>query len=214
MVIKKYMIEPLVIALSKGRILLKSLSLLKKAGIIPIDSIENNRKLLFNTKKKYLNLIFLRAIDVPTYVKLGAADMGIVGKDVLLENGSKGLYEPIDFQISKCRLMTAGLIGFNVKNKTRKVATKFVNIAKKYYASKGIKADIIKLYGAMELAPLMNLADEIIDIVDTGNTLKENGMEPKTLITNISTRLIVNKTSMIIKYKYINPLIELLISII
>ncbi|WP_183042965.1 ATP phosphoribosyltransferase [Candidatus Portiera aleyrodidarum] len=208
------MIEPLVIALSKGRILLKSLSLLKKAGIIPIDSIKNNRKLLFNTKKKYLNLIFLRAIDVPTYVKLGAADMGIVGKDVLLENGSKGLYEPIDFKISKCRLMTAGLIGFTVKNKTRKVATKFVNIAKKYYASKGIKADIIKLYGAMELAPLMNLAEEIIDIVDTGNTLKENGMEPKALIKKISTRLIVNKTSMIIKYKSITPLIELLISII
>lgn len=213
------MIEPLVIALSKGRILLKSLSLLKKAGIIPIipiESIDYNRKLLFNTKKKYLNLIFLRAIDVPTYVKLGAADMGIVGKDVLLENGSKGLYEPIDFKISKCRLMTAGLIGFNVKKnkKNRKVATKFVNIAKKYYAIKGIKADIIKLYGAMELAPFMNLADEIIDIVDTGNTLKKNGMEPKKLITNISTRLIVNKTSMIIKYKYINPLIELLISII
>ncbi|AFQ24206.1 ATP phosphoribosyltransferase [Candidatus Portiera aleyrodidarum] len=208
------MIEPLVIALSKGRILFKSLSLLKKAGIIPIESVENNRKLLFNTKKKYLNLIILRAIDVPTYVKLGAADMGIVGKDVLLENGSKGLYEPIDFKISKCRLMTAGLIGFNVKNTTRKVATKFVNIAKRYYASKGIKANIIKLYGAMELAPIMNLAEEIIDIVDTGNTLKENGMEPKTLIKNISTRLIVNKTSMIIKYKSINPLIELLISII
>ncbi|CEI58795.1 ATP phosphoribosyltransferase [Candidatus Portiera aleyrodidarum] len=208
------MIEPLVIALSKGRILLKSLSLIKKAGIIPIDSINNNRKLLFNTKKKYLNLIFLRAIDVPTYVKLGAADMGIVGKDVLLENGSKGFYEPIDFKISKCRLMTAGLIGFNIKKRKRKVATKFIKIAKNYYASKGINAEIIKLYGAMELAPLMNIADEIIDIVDTGNTLKRNGMEPKNLITNISTRLIVNKSAMIRKYKYINPLLELLISII
>ena len=155
-----------------------------------------------------VKLVVIRAVDVPTYVQLGAADLGVAGKDVLLEHGAEGLYEPLDLGISRCRLMTAGIVGAQPAHAKRRVATKFVNVARRYYAEQGIQAEVIKLYGAMELAPLMNLADEIVDIVDTGNTLRANGMEPRELIENISTRLVVNKASMTMKHERLRPLIE------
>lgn len=203
------MSKPLIIALSKGRILKETLPLLAAAGITPSEPLEGSRKLLFDTQLDDVKLIVIRATDVPTYVQLGAADMGIAGKDVLLEHGAEGLYEPLDLEIAKCRLMTAGVVGASEGNRARRrVATKFVNIARDYYARQGIQAEIIKLYGAMELAPLMNLADEIVDIVDTGNTLLANGMEPREFIQHISTRLVVNKASMTIHHARLQPIIE------
>lgn len=203
------MSRPLIIALSKGRILKETLPLLAEAGIHLAESLEDSRKLLFDTQQENVKIIVIRATDVPTYVQLGAADIGVAGKDVLLEHGADGVYEPIDLNIARCRLMTAGIVGQeNPRHSRRRVATKFVNIARDYYARQGIQADIIKLYGAMELAPIMNLADEIVDIVDTGNTLRANGMEPRELITEISTRLIVNKASMTMNYGRLQPIID------
>jgi len=133
---------------------------------------------------------------VPTYVRHGAADLGVVGKDILLEHGAEGLYEPLDLNIARCRLMTAGPVGWQSNGSRIRVATKFVNITRKYFARQGVHADLIKLYGAMELAPMMDLADLIVDIVDTGNTLRANGMEPLAEIASISSRLVVNKAAM------------------
>ncbi len=202
------MSDQLIVALSKGRILEETLPLLADAGIVPADDFGKSRKLLFDTNLEHVKLVVIRAVDVPTYVQLGAADLGIAGKDVLLEHGADGLYEPLDLGISRCRLMTAGIVGASPARARRRVATKFVNVARRYYAELGIQAEVIKLYGAMELAPLMNLADEIVDIVDTGNTLRANGMEPRELIENISTRLVVNKASMTMKHAELKPLIE------
>ncbi|MCM2971016.1 ATP phosphoribosyltransferase [Larsenimonas suaedae] len=199
---------PLTIALSKGRILEETLPLLAQAGIEPLEDLSKSRKLLFETNHPDVRVVVIRATDVPTYVQLGAADLGVAGKDVLMEHGGNGLYEPLDLDISHCRLMTAGIVGEPPRRARRRVATKFVNIARDYYASQGIQAEVIKLYGAMELAPLMNLADEIVDIVDTGNTLKANGMAPRELIADISTRLVVNKASMTMQHERIKPLIE------
>ncbi|WP_106478396.1 ATP phosphoribosyltransferase [Phytohalomonas tamaricis] len=202
------MSKPLILALSKGRILKETLPLLADAGIVPAEDLDKSRKLLFDTNLPDVKFVVIRATDVPTYVQLGAADIGVAGKDVLMEHGAKGLYEPLDLNISRCRLMTAGIMGGAPRHARRRVATKFVNIARRYYASQGIQAEVIKLYGAMELAPLMNLADEIVDIVDTGNTLRANGMEPRELITEISTRLVVNKASMTMQHERITPLVE------
>ncbi|MGJ8524893.1 ATP phosphoribosyltransferase [Halomonadaceae bacterium LMG 33818] len=202
------MSKPLIIALSKGRILKDTLPLLARAGIEPTESVSDSRKLLFDTTVENVKIIVIRATDVPTYVQLGAADLGIAGKDVLMESGAKGLYEPLDLRIAACRLMTAGIVGQHPTRARRRVATKFPAIAKRYYASMGIQAEVIKLYGAMELAPLMNLADEIVDIVDTGNTLRANGMEPRELIAPITTRLVVNKAAMTIRHAEIRPIVE------
>lgn len=202
------MSDQLIVALSKGRILEETLPLLADAGIVPADDFGKSRKLLFDTNLENVKLVVIRAVDVPTYVQLGAADLGVAGKDVLLEHGAEGLYEPLDLGISRCRLMTAGIVGAAPARARRRVATKFVNIARRYYAEQGIQAEVIKLYGAMELAPLMNLADEIVDIVDTGNTLRANNMEPRELIEDISTRLVVNKASMTMKHTQLKPLIE------
>jgi len=202
------MSDQLILALSKGRILEETLPLLADAGIVPADDFGKSRKLLFDTNLANVKLVVIRAVDVPTYVQLGAADLGVAGKDVLLEHGAEGLYEPLDLEISRCRLMTAGIVGAQPARAKRRVATKFVNVARRYYAEQGIQAEVIKLYGAMELAPLMNLADEIVDIVDTGNTLRANGMEPRELIENITTRLVVNKASMTMKHAHLKPLIE------
>ncbi|WP_110685344.1 ATP phosphoribosyltransferase [Salinicola aestuarinus] len=202
------MSDQLIVALSKGRILEETLPLLADAGIVPAEDFGKSRKLLFDTNLDNVKLVVIRAVDVPTYVQLGAADLGVAGKDVLLEHGADGLYEPLDLGISRCRLMTAGIVGATPTRARRRVATKFVNVARRYYADLGIQAEVIKLYGAMELAPLMNLADEIVDIVDTGNTLRANGMEPRELIENISTRLVVNKASMTMKHAELKPLIE------
>ncbi|NLC20887.1 MAG: ATP phosphoribosyltransferase [Halomonadaceae bacterium] len=201
------MSNQLILALSKGRILDETLPLLADAGIVPAEDLGKSRKLLFDTNLDAVKLVVIRATDVPTYVQLGAADLGVAGKDVLLEHGAEGLYEPLDLEIAKCRLMTAGIDGAVAARARRRVATKFVNVARRHYAEQGIQAEVIKLYGAMELAPLMSLADEIVDIVDTGNTLRANGMSPRELIATISTRLVVNKAAMTMKHAQLKPLI-------
>lgn len=202
------MTDSITIALSKGRILDETLPLLKEAGIELVDDVKKSRKLVFPTTDPNVRVLILRATDVPTYVQYGGADLGVTGKDVLMEHGGDGLYEPLDLNISRCRLMTAGKKDCNAPEGRLRVATKFVNLARRYYAAQGRQADIIKLYGAMELAPILGLADEIVDIVDTGNTLKANGLEARELIENISSRLVVNRASMKMKHRGINPIIE------
>jgi len=202
----------LTIALSKGRILDETLPLLAKAGIVPVDNPTNSRKLIIATNCD-VRLLIIRATDVPTYVEQGAADLGVAGKDVLMEYGRQ-IYQPLDLKIARCRLMTAAKIGDKTTNIRLKVATKFVNIAKNYYAKCGKQVDIIKLYGSMELAPLVGLADEIIDVVDTGKTLLANGLEPRELICHVSARLIVGQTAMKIKHQAITALLQKLNSII
>jgi ATP phosphoribosyltransferase len=201
------MTEPITIALTKGRILKETLPLLARAGIEPLEDISGSRKLVFDTSVEGVRLVVIRGTDVPTYVRHGAADVGVVGKDILLEHGAEGLYEPLDLGIARCRLMTAGPVGWESRGARIRVATKFVNIARDYFARQGVHADLIKLYGAMELAPIMDLADLIVDIVDTGNTLRANGMEPLEEIASISSRLIVNKAAMRSRYQGIERLI-------
>jgi ATP phosphoribosyltransferase len=202
------MSETLTIALTKGRILKETLPLLARAGIAPLEDVSKSRKLIFDTTQADVRLVIIRGTDVPTYVRHGAADVGVVGKDVLLEHGAEGLYEPLDLGIARCRLMTAGPVGWTRDGARIRVATKFVNIAREYFARKGVHADVIKLYGAMELAPMMDLADLIVDIVDTGNTLRANGMEPIDEIASVSSRLIVNKAAMRSRYTAIQSLID------
>ena len=201
------------IALTKGRILKETLPLLAAVGIEPREDLDVSRKLIVDTTVANISLVILRGSDVPTYVRHGAADIGIAGKDMLLEYGGAGIYEPLDLGIAKCRLMTAGPSAeADVAGERRRirVATKFLNVARAHYARKGLHADLIKLYGSMELAPLMGLADEIVDIVDTGKTLSENGMAPRELIAEISSRLIVNKASMRTRHTSVQTLIEAL----
>ncbi len=200
----------LTIALSKGRILDDTLPLLAKAGIVPTENPDKSRKLIIPTTQDDVRLLIVRATDVPTYVEHGAADLGVAGKDVLLEYGGQGLYEPLDLKIARCKLMTAGAVGVPEPKGRLRVATKFVNVAKRYYAEQGRQVEVIKLYGSMELAPLVGLADKIIDVVDTGNTLKANGLEAQELIAHISSRLIVNKASMKMQHARIQQLIDTL----
>lgn len=198
----------LIIALSKGRILKDTLPLLKVAGIELLEDPDKSRKLIFPTTHPQVSIIIIRATDVPTYVENGAADIGVAGKDVLMEHGASGVYEPLDLNIAKCKLMVAGKINAPVVNGRLRVATKFVNLTKQYYAQKGEQVEVIKLYGSMELAPLMGLADRIVDVVDTGKTLTENGLEPLELISHISSRLVVNKASFKRKADLIQPLLQ------
>ncbi|MDO9214861.1 MAG: ATP phosphoribosyltransferase [Methylococcales bacterium] len=197
----------LTIAVSKGRIYEEALPLLAEAGIVPTDDPKTCRKLILNTTRPDVQLVIIRATDVPTFVEYGAADLGIAGKDVLIEHGAESLYEPLDLGIARCRLMTATRKDAPPITGRVRVATKFVKIAQRYFASIGIQAEIIKLYGSMELAPLVGLADCIVDLVDTGNTLKANDMEPRDLIMNISSRLVVNKAAMKMKNAAIAELI-------
>jgi len=183
----------IVVALTKGRILNESLPLLAQAGIEPIESTITTRKLLLDTNEQNIKLAILRGADVPTYVRHGAADLGIVGKDVLLEYGSEGIYEAADLGIATCKLMTAGMVNASAAEGRLRVATKFVNISRTYFSKKSKQVDIVKLFGALELAPIMGLADVIVDIVDTGDTLRANGLVPFEEILSISSRLIVNK---------------------
>jgi ATP phosphoribosyltransferase len=206
--------KKLTIALTKGRILKETLPLLARAGIEPLEDVGTSRKLVFETSHSDVQLVIIRGTDVPTYVRHGAADMGVVGKDVLLEHGAEGLYEPLDLGIARCRLMTAGPVGWQGTGARIRVATKFVNIARRYFARQGVHAELIKLYGAMELAPIMNLADLIVDIVDTGNTLRANGMAPLEEIASISSRLVVNKAAMRSRYSTIQRLIDDLTGIV
>lgn len=200
--------EKLVIALTKGRILDEVLPLLEQAGVIPAEDFNNSRKLIFDSNLPDVQLMVIRGSDVPTYVELGSADIGITGKDILMENGSDGYYEPLDLKLATCRLMTAAPVNQTTTPKRLRVASKFVNIAKNYFSEQGRQVDIIKLNGALELAPIMGLADCIVDIVDTGNTLRANGLEPREFIADVSTRVIVNKAAMKIKHDRVQSLIE------
>ena len=199
--------DQLVIALTKGRILDEVLPLFEQAGIVPAEDISKSRKLIFDTNRENVKLMVIRGSDVPTYVEFGSADMGVVGKDLLLEYGDEGFYEPLDLKIAACQMMTAGPVNAKPVQGRLKVATKFTKIAKKYFAEQGRQIDLIKLNGALELAPLMGLADAIVDIVDTGKTLKANGLEPRELIAQISSRIIVNKASMKIKNALIREIL-------
>ncbi|HID81507.1 MAG TPA: ATP phosphoribosyltransferase [Chromatiales bacterium] len=203
------MSQILTIALSKGRIFKETLPLLKAAGIEPADDPEKSRKLILDTNQENVKLLVIRATDVPTYVQYGAADLGVAGKDVLLEHGGEGLYEPLDLKIARCKLMVAGPENTNFNGEQRlRVATKFVNTARRYFASQGKQVEVIKLYGSMELAPLVGLADCIVDVVDTGGTLKANGLKPLLHIADISSRLIVNKAAMKMKHAQVKQLID------
>ncbi len=200
--------KQLVIALTKGRIMEEVLPLLEEAGVIPAEDIKHSRKLIFDSNLPNVRLMVIRGSDVPTYVELGSADIGIAGKDVLMEVGSQGYYEPLDLKLARCRLMTAAPVERGPEPRRLRVASKFVNIAKKYFSEQGRQVDIIKLNGALELAPIMGLADCIVDIVDTGNTLRANGLEPVDFIADVSTRVIVNKASMKLKHDMVHSLLQ------
>lgn len=198
----------LTIALSKGRIFNETLPLLACAGIVPVDDPETSRKLILRTNRDDTQLVVIRAQDVPTFVDYGAADVGVAGKDVLLEYGGEGLYEPLDLKIARCKLMVAGAPVLTARPQRLRIATKYINTTRDYFASKGQQVEIIKLYGSMELAPLVGLADRIVDVVDTGNTLRANGLEPLEHIMDISSRLIINKAAMKMKQAQIKIFIE------
>lgn len=198
----------LTLALSKGRILDDTLPLLRAAGIELAEDPDKSRKLVFPSKSGKLDILILRASDVPTYVAYGAADLGVAGKDVIMEHGGQGYYEALDLKIAKCKLMVAEPVNRKPAGSKIKVATKFTNIAKRYFAEQGQQVDLIKLYGSMELAPIVGLSDKIIDVVDTGKTLKENGLEPTELISQISSRLIVNQSSFKLKHASVRHLIS------
>lgn len=200
----------LTIALSKGRILDETLPLLKEARVIPVDDPNTSRKLVLATSRDDIRLVIVRAADVPTYVQYGAADLGVAGKDVLMEHGGEGLYEPLDLNIARCRLMVAGPVSQEIRHSRMRVATKYVNTTRRYFARHGRQVEVIKLYGSMELAPLLGLADRIVDVVDTGKTLKANELAPLEHIADISSRLIVNKAAMKMKHASIKALIDIL----
>ena len=202
------MAEMITLALSKGRIFEETLPLLKAAGIEPLDDPEKGRKLILETNLPDVRLIIVRASDVPTYVEYGGADLGVAGKDVLMEHPEAELYEPVDLNIARCKLMTAGKKDAEEPQGRLKVATKFVESTKRFYAEQGQQVEIIKLYGSMELAPLVGMADRIVDVVDTGNTLRANGLIPMEHIADISSRLVVNKASMKTKHARIQQFIE------
>lgn len=195
----------LTLAISKGRILTDTLPLLAAAGAEPIEDPRESRKLILETTRSELVLLVVRASDVPTYVRHGAADLGITGKDVLMEDGADGLYEPLDLGIAKCRLMLAGHpehldAPFGGPGHHLRVATKYVETTRRFFAARGDQVELIKLYGSMELAPLVGLAERIVDVVDTGNTLRANGLTPLVNIADISARLIVNRASWKLKH--------------
>ena len=201
------------LALSKGRIFEETLPLLKAAGIEVLEDPEKSRKLILTTNQPDVRVLVVRATDVPTYVQYGGADMGITGKDTLLEHGSQGLYTPLDLQIAKCRISVAVKADFDyvaaVKRGSRlKVATKYVAIAREFFASKGVHVDLIKLYGSMELAPLVGMADAIVDLVSTGNTLKANHLVEVEHIMDISSRLVVNQAALKLKQAPIRAIID------
>ncbi len=201
------------LALAKGRIFEETVPLLAAAGIRPTEDAQTSRKLILATERRDLRLILVRAADVPTYVQYGAADLGVAGRDILAEHGGQGLYQPLDLGIARCKMVVAVPEGFDyaaaVKQGARlRVATKYIGTAREHFAAKGVHVDLIKLYGSMELAPLVGLADAIVDLVDTGNTLKANKLRVVEEIMAVSSRLIVNPASMKLKRESIAPLIE------
>ena len=201
------------LALSKGRIFDETLPLLRAAGIEVLEDPEQSRKLILPTSQSDVQIVMVRASDVPTYVQYGGADLGVVGKDTLLETGVQGLYVPLDLNIARCRVSVAVREGFDyeaaVKQGSRlKVATKYVNIAREFFASKGVHVDLIKLYGSMELAPLVGMADAIVDLVSTGGTLKANKLIEVERIMDISSRLVVNQTSLKTKQARLKAILQ------
>jgi ATP phosphoribosyltransferase len=204
--------QRLTIALSKGRIFEQALPLLEAAGLRAAEDPDTSRKLILDTNDPRVKLVIIRASDVPTYVQYGAADLGVAGKDVLLEHSGEGLYEPLDLRIARCRLMVAGRPGATLDpNPSRgrlRIATKYVRCAERHFAAKGQQVEIIKLYGSMELAPLVGLSDLIVDLVESGSTLKANGLVPIERICDISSRLIVNKASWKMKHARVAALVE------
>lgn len=196
------------LALSKGRILDDTLPLLAAAGIEPVEDPRSSRKLMFDTTRGDVRLIVIRAADVPTFVEHGAADAGVAGKDVLVEHGGDALYEPLDLGIAACRLSLAGKPGcMDVGRRRLRVATKYIEATRRYFTDRGQQVELIKLYGSMELAPLVGLADVIVDLVDTGNTLRANGLEELDHIADVTSRLVVNKASMKVKHAQLSALI-------
>jgi ATP phosphoribosyltransferase len=198
----------LTIALNRGRILKECLPMITAAGYAPAESLEGSRKLVFPTLEGDHRIIVMRGSDVPTYVEYGAADVGVVGKDTLLEHAGAGYYERLDLGIGRCRLMTAAPVGVDISRGPLRVATKFVHAARRWFEAQGRQVEIIPLSGAMEIAPLMDLADCIVDIVDTGNTLKANGLEALDTIAEISSRVIVNRAAMKLKFDEVQAFIE------
>ena len=201
------------IALSKGRIFEETLPLLAAAGIVPAEDPEKSRKLIIGTNRADVRVVIVRASDVPTYVQYGAADMGIAGKDVLLEHGGVGLYQPLDLKIAKCRMCVAAPAGFDYAAAVRRgarlrIATKYISVAREHFAAKGVHVDLIKLYGSMELAPLAGLAEAIVDLVSSGSTLKANNLVEVEQIMGISSRLIVNQAALKMKRELLQPVIE------
>ena len=201
------------IALSKGRIFEETAPLLARVGIQPREDPDRSRRLVIGTQRRDTRLIVVRASDTPTYVQHGGADLGIAGRDVLAEHGGEGLYQPVDLGIARCRMVVAVRKGFDYEGAVRRgarlrVATKFVNITRAHFAAKGVHVDLIRLYGSMELAPLTGLADAIVDLVDTGRTLRENGLAPVEEIMPVSARLIVNQAALKTKRRQLQPLID------
>lgn len=201
------------LALSKGRIFEETVPLLAKAGIVPLEEPEKSRKLIIATNRPDVRIIIVRATDVPTYVQHGAADLGVAGKDVLIEHSGAGLYQPIDLNIAKCKLCVAVKEGFDYQNAVKhgarlRVATKYVQSAREHFARRGVHVDLIKLYGSMELAPLVGLADAIVDLVSTGATLKANKLVEVEDICDISSRLVVNQAALKMKYESLQPIID------
>jgi ATP phosphoribosyltransferase len=201
------------IALSKGRIFADTAPLLATAGIAPLEDPEHSRKLIIATSRPDVRLVVVRASDTPTYVQYGAADLGVAGKDVLHEHGGSGLYQPLDLGIARCRMMVAVREGFDYAAAVRsgqrlRVATKYIRTAREHFAAKGVHVDLIKLYGSMELAPLVGLADAIVDLVSTGNTLRANALAAVEEIMPISARLIVNQAALKVKRDLVQPIIE------
>ena len=201
------------IALSKGRIFEETTPLLASAGIIPAEDPESSRKLIIGTNREDVRLLIVRASDVPTYVQNGGADLGIAGKDVLVEHGGEGLYQPLDLKIAKCKMMVAVHKDFDYAGSVRrgarlKVATKYVKIAREHFAEKGMHVDLIKLYGSMELAPLVGLADAIVDLVSTGGTLRANHLVAVEDVMPISSRLVVNQASLKLKRAQLQPILD------
>lgn len=201
------------IALSKGRIFDETAPLLKAAGIVARDDPEKSRKLILRTNRRDVRLIIVRATDVPTYVQFGAADLGVAGRDVLVEHGGEGLYQPLDLGIARCRMVVAVPSGFDYRRAVRqgarlRVATKYLQTAREHFASKGVHVDLIKLYGSMELAPLTGLADAIVDLVSTGKTLRANRLRAVEEIAPLSARLIVNQAALKVKRAAIQPLLD------
>jgi len=202
------MSESLTIALAKGRILDETLPLLARAGIEPLDDIASSRKLVFATSDESVRLVLIRSADVPTYVQYGAAELGVAGKDVLAEHGGEGLYERVDLGIAPCRMMTAGYADRPLPRGRLRVATKYPEITRRFFHEQGRQVELIKLYGSMELAPMVGLADVIVDLVDSGNTLKANGLSPLQHIMDVSSRLIVNRAAQKMKNKAVTALVE------